>query len=199
MIDHDKLKRVAERAAKVAEYLLGIQLPYSVSLINDSSHIQDGLFGTERNEIKINLTALEPYPPESLPIQSVNPTDEEIQQNEFARYALKTVYIVFHEMRHLYQIQAVSAYALNLFMGGGIKLPESAKKCSQWQKELETYNLNESAGTDIEEDAEAFATYLIHRYPVNIKMRMTNRRIGGIKRKYDKINLIEERHCIDSD
>ena len=37
-----------------------------------------------------------------------------------------------------------------------------------------------------EEDADAFANYLIHRYPTAIPMKTTNRRMGALKRKYDK-------------
>ena len=42
MIDHGLLKKVVTRSAKVAALFLGIDITYSVRIINDSSLIQDG-------------------------------------------------------------------------------------------------------------------------------------------------------------
>ena len=42
---------------------------------------------------------------------------------------------------------------------------------------------------DIEEDAEAFAFYLLHRFPLDEPPGYTNRRIGVLKRKYDGVKI----------
>ena len=190
MIDKDVLLRVIRKSADVAAQFQGIDVPYSVSLIDDPSFEQDGLFGTGNNEIVINLATLKPYPLSSIPLKSENPTDEEIKENENLRYALKATFIVFHEMRHLYQKCAVTAYAINRMMAGReIHLLESDKKCSLWESEMKAYTLGEGNDTDLEADAEAFAEYLIHRYPVKIKMTQTSKRMGALKRKYDKVAI----------
>ena len=188
MIDQNLLEKVVTRSAKVAALFLGIDVTYSVRIINDPSFVQDGLFGADGNEICLNLARLEPYPQSSLPLQSDSPTEEEIKENEDIRYALRATYIVFHEMRHLYQKRAVEAYAINRMLGGGrtIRPLENDKKCALWEQELKEYKLGSAGDTDIEADAETFATYLIHRYPVKIEMKQSSRRMGAMKRKYDR-------------
>ena len=42
---------------------------------------------------------------------------------------------------------------------------------------------------DMEEDAEAFAFYLLHRFPLDEPPGYTNRRIGALKRKYDGVKI----------
>lgn len=188
MIDQSLLEKVVIRSAKVAALFLGIGITYSVRVINDSSLIQDGLFGADGNEICINIARLEPYPQSALPLRSKSPTEEEKKSNEDIRYALRATYIVFHEMRHLYQKRAVEAYAINRMLGGGRSIPplENDKKCALWEQELKEYKLGSAENTDIEADAETFATYLIHRYPVKIEMKQSSRRMGAMKRKYDR-------------
>lgn len=69
--------------------------------------------------------------------------------------------------------------------------PESDKTCALWEQELASYTLGEGEGTDIEADAEAFAWYLLHRYPVQIEIKRSCRRISVLKRKYDKVEIAE--------
>lgn len=99
---------------------------------------------------------------------------------------LKVCYVVFHEMRHLYQVQVVQAYNANQMLGSKlVPQPESDKKCMLWKAEL---SCAPSDG-ELETDANEFAYYLTNRYPVKIPMMRTSRRIGAFKRRYDKITL----------
>ena len=76
------------------------------------------------------------------------------------------------------------------FLGAkSIKLLESDKKCSLWEQELQQDILGEGEGTEIEADANDFAYYLTNRYPSNLPMLQTNRRLGAMKRKYDKVEI----------
>ena len=99
-------------------------------------------------------------------------------------------FITYHEVRHLYQVWAVHVYTVNKLYGGTIaKLPESKKKCELWAEELASYQLDELREWDIEADADAFAYYLLHRYPLCTEMPITDRRLGALKRKYNKIEI----------
>ena len=44
---------------------------------------------------------------------------------------------------------------------------------------------------DIEEDCDDFAYYLTNRYPIELPMMRTNRRLGVMKRKYDNVEIPE--------
>ena len=44
---------------------------------------------------------------------------------------------------------------------------------------------------DIEADANDFAYYLSNRYPIQLPMQRTSRRLGAMKRKYDKVEIPE--------
>ena len=76
---------------------------------------------------------------------------------------------------------------INKSLGGGRTVPalESDKKCALWLNEMRSPAPNQ----DIEEDAEDFAYYLSNRYPIQLPMQRTNRRIAAMKRKYDKIEI----------
>lgn len=186
MISEETMQRVIEKSAAVAYSVLGLDNKYSVKLINDPAYVQDGLFGSEGNEVIINLATLKPYPQSAYPLKP-NATPEEAELNKDIRLAIYATYVVFHEMRHLYQKRAVEIYLLNRFMGSkSFPQLESDKKCAIWEQELKEYKLGDGMVWDIEEDADAFANYLIHRYPTAIPMKTTNRRIGALKRKYDK-------------
>ena len=189
MLSEEQIKKVAEGAASTAASLLSLGRKYTIAVINDPSYIQDGLFGSESNEIIINLATLEPYPQSSYPLKE-NATAEQIQTNEEIRYALKVCFITFHEIRHLYQKWAVEVYTLNRMLGAkSFPQPESDKKSELWKQELATYQLGDGLEWDIEEDAETFARYMIHRYPVKIEMRGTSRRMGVMKRRYDRVEI----------
>ena len=68
-----------------------------------------------------------------------------------------------------------------------MKLLESAKKCELWMSEMQSDSPMET--TDIEADANDFAYYLTNRFPIELEMLETNRRIGAFKRKYDKVSI----------
>ena len=63
--------------------------------------------------------------------------------------------------------------------------PESDKKCELWLKEMQAPGPDQ----DIEADANDFAYYLTNRYPISLPMQRTNRRLGMMKRKYDKVEI----------
>ena len=64
---------------------------------------------------------------------------------------------------------------------------ESDKKCELWLKEMQ----EDGEDQDIEGDSDDFAYYLTNRYPVELPMTRTNRRLGVMKRKYDKVEITE--------
>ena len=181
--DPDSIKSIAKEAAAVAYKVLGLDCNYSVALIDDPSIIEDGIFKTKDNIIMLNLARLEPYPAGSLIIDMEDPDND-----EYFRLAMKICFIVFHEMRHLYQKRAVEIYTINKMMGGKMFKPlESDKKCELWLKEMQ----EDGEDQDIEGDSDDFAYYLTNRYPVELPMTRTNRRLGVMKRKYDKVEIPE--------
>ena len=177
----DKIESIAKEAAVVAYTVLGLDCDYSVSLIDDPTIIEDGLFDTKDNIIMLNLARLEPFPPGTLIIEMEDP-----DQDEDFRLVMKICYIIFHEMRHRYQKRAVEIYTLNKMLGGKMFKPlESDKKCELWLKEMQ----ETGETTDIEEDCDDFAYYLTSRYPIELPMTRTNKRLGVMKRKYDKVEI----------
>ena len=187
MHDKSRIELWAKKAAFVAYSVLGLHCNYSVSLIDDLSIDEDGRLIPTANEIQSNLAQLKPFPPRE-DEQSVIRTEEDRQLDETYRLLMKTCYVIFHEMRHLYQLQAVRIYELKRMMGGNsMKLLESAKKCELWKVEMQS-DLP-LITTDIEADANDFAYYLTNRFPTELEMLETNRRIGVFKRKYDKVRI----------
>lgn len=186
MLDNARIKVWAEKAARVAYAVLGLNCPYSVSLINDPAIPEDAQLDTQKNEVQINLATLEPFSAEVMPT-SEPVTDEDRLLDEEYRLMMKVYYLVYHEMRHLYQKQAVNAYAINRRLGGGKTAPhlESDKKCALWLKEMKEPGPDQ----DIEEDANDFAYYLSNRFPAQLPMQRTSRRLGAMKRKYDKVEI----------
>lgn len=197
MLDNARIKAWAEKAARVAYAILGLNCPYSVSLINDPAIPEDAQLDTQKNEVQINLAALEPFSAEVMPTSALTSeptstpvTDEDRQLDEDYRLMMKVYYLVYHEMRHLYQKQAVNAYAINKRLGGRKTAPhlESDKKCALWLKEMKEPGPDQ----DIEEDANDFAYYLSNRFPAQLPMQRTSRRLGAMKRKYDKVEIPED-------
>ena len=187
MLDESRIKTWAEKAARVAYTVLGLDCKYSVVLINDPAIIEDGLLNTEKNEIQLNLALLEPFPHDTAGTDNPQ-TEKDRLLDEDYRHPLKVCYIIFHEMRHLYQKRTIEAYSINQHFGGKLAPQrESDKKCALWLEEMK----NPAPGQDIEEDANDFAYYLTNRYPLKLPMLQTNRRIGSFKRKYDKLEIPE--------
>ena len=185
MHDKDRIELWAKKAAFVAYSVLGLDCNYSVLLIDDPSVNEDGRLNPSTHEIQLNLAKLKPFPPQEEEQKTIH-TEEERQLDETYRLLMKTCYVIFHEMRHLYQLQAVRIYELKRMMGGNtMKLLESAKKCELWMSEMQSDSPMET--TDIEADANDFAYYLTNRFPIKLEMLKTNRRIGVFKRKYDKV------------
>ncbi len=187
MLDNDRIKAAAEKAARVAYTVLGLDCPYSVAFINDPDISEDARLDTQKNEVQLNLALLEPFSTDVMP--SPEPmTEEEKQLDEDYRHLMKIYSLVYHEMRHLYQKQAVNAYAINKKLGRTTPALESDKKCALWLKEMKA----PAPGQDIEADANDFAYYLTNRFPANLPLQRTNRRIGAMKRKYDKVEIPED-------
>lgn len=189
MLDNARIKVWAKKAARVAYVILGLNCPYSVSLIDDPSIPEDARLDTQKNEVQINLALLEPFSSEVMPTSALV-TDEDRLVDEDYRHIMKICSLVYHEMRHLYQKQAVNAYSINKKLGGGKTVPqlESDKKCALWLKEMQEPGPDQ----DIEEDANDFAYYLSNRFPAQLPMQRTSRRLGAMKRKYDKVEIPED-------
>ena len=188
MLDNDRIKAAADKAAKVAYTVLGLDCPYSVALINDLSIPEDARLDTQRNEIQLNLALLEPFSTDVMPSGELK-TEEDKRVDEDYRHLMKVYSLVYHEMRHLYQKQAVNGYLINKKLGGRMAPHlESDKKCELWLKEMKAPGPDQ----DIEDDANDFAYYLTNRFPANLPLQRTNRRIGAMKRKYDKVAIPED-------
>ena len=188
MLDNDRIKAAADKAAKVAYTVLGLDCPYSVALINDLSIPEDARLDTQRNEIQLNLALLEPFSTDVMPSGELK-TEEDKRVDEDYRHLMKVYSLVYHEMHHLYQKQAVNAYLINKKLGGRMAPHlESDKKCELWLKEMKAPGPDQ----DIEDDANDFAYYLTNRFPANLPLQRTNRRIGAMKRKYDKVAIPED-------
>ena len=186
MLDKKQILATAEKAAASAYRVLGLDCPYSVTLIDNPSITEDALLDTQKNEIQINIALLEPFSPEVMPTRLLN-TEEDREIDENYRHIMKINYLAFHEMRHLYQIKTVGIYLINQSMGGKvIHQPESDKKCKLWLEWLKT------GGGEVEEDANDFAYYLTNRYPASLPMLTKSRRLAAIKRKYDKVPIPDE-------
>ena len=185
MLNEKQILRIATTAADVAAALFAESNPllgpdylkYSVDLINDPSFPEDALFNTQESKVLINLAQLQPFPPEFG------------GDSDDVRLAFKVIFLAYHEMRHAYQRKALEVYTLNQMMGGGFPLLESKKKCELWLKEMAPAATNTNAASDCEQDADAFAWYLLSRSPVEMPLVKTNRHIGIMKRKYDKFEV----------
>ena len=189
MLDNDRIRATAEKAAKVAYTVLGLDCPYSVAFINEPDIPEDARLDTQGNIIEINLAKLEPFPTEVMVGVPEQMTEEERRVDEDYRHIMKICSLVFHEMRHLYQKQAVNGYLINKATGGRMApQPESDKKCALWLSEMQAPGPDQ----DMEEDANDFAYYLTNRYPAKLPMQRTNRRLGAMKRKYDKVEIPED-------
>ena len=181
MLTENQILLYAKKAADIAYTFLNLDCPYSVTLIHDPSIQEDALLDTQKNEIQVNLALLRPFSAEEMPISG---EDQGLMENY--RHMMKLNYLVFHEMRHLYQKQVVAAYTINQSMGGKlVPQPESDKKCALWLE-----GLKDGKG-EVEEDANDFAYYLTNRYPLQRPMVEKSRRLAAIKRKYDKIAVPE--------
>ncbi len=195
MLSEIMIEKWAKGAAYIAYHVLGLnnyKCDYTVTVINDPAYEQDGLFCLNDNDVKLNLAKLVPYPIAGIVGRPEDMSEEDILTDEDYRHALSICSIVFHEMRHLYQKEAVKIYEVNKLLGGNTLKPlESPIKCELWKKELEGYDLNESEKTDLELDANDFAYYLSNRFPIELPMQRTNRRLGAFKRKYDRIPIPE--------
>ena len=191
MPDNDWIKNCAKKAAFIAYTVLGLDCPYSIALINDPTLTVDGQLETKKNIIQINLATLKPFSPDTIVGQCEEMSEEDRRVDEDYQYMLKVCSVVFHEMRHLYQKMAVQAYTINKRLGGRMApQPESDKKCELWLKEMQSVVMDDGV-QDIEADANDFAYYLSNRYPIQLPMLQTNRRLGAFKRKYDKVEIPE--------
>ncbi len=170
MLTDENILRIANMAAKTAADVLGVE-KYSVDLIKDPSASEDALFNTQENKVLINLATIVPFSVE------IGIDDED------KRLALKVAFVTYHEIRHAYQKKAVEVYTINQMLGSGI-LPmlESKKKCEMWLEELKV------DGPEVEQDADAFAWYLLSRV-FRMQLIKTNKHLGIMKRKYDKVEI----------
>lgn len=193
MLTRTKIENIAHNAARVAYTVLGLDCQYSIAFIEDPELSFDGLLDTDNNIINLNLSVLKPFSHNAMPLSKPikDMTEEEVELDENYRHMMKICSVVYHEMRHLYQKRTVEIYAINQFLGGGIKPLESKKKYELWSQELQLYTLGESQDTDLEADADDFAYYLSNHYPVNLPMLRTSRRLGAMKQKYNKVAVPE--------
>ncbi len=193
MLNRTQIEKCAQKAGIVAYKVLDLDCKYSIVLIDDPAVSEDARLDTTKYEIQINLAQLQPFPVEIAGVGEENLTEENKQSDEDFRHILKICYLVFHEMRHIYQIEAVNIYSLKLRMGGYSRIAslESDKKTAQWLQEMKKDCNIPFQDRDSEADANDFAYYLTNRFPQQMAMLKTSRRLGAMKRKYDKIPIPE--------
>lgn len=191
MLDNVRIENCAKKAAYIAHMVLGLNCPYSVTLINDPALDVDGRLDTHENVIQFNLALLKPFPPDAFFGSCEEFSEEEQRIDEDYRHMLKVCSVVYHEMRHLYQKMAVKAYTINKRLGSRmVPQLESDKKCELWLKEMQS-DVTVDNEQDIETDTNDFAYYLSNCYPNYLPMMRTSRRLGAFKRKYDKVEIPE--------
>ncbi len=191
MLDNAWIKSCAKKAAYIAHTVLDLDCPYSIVLIDDPTLTVDGQLDTKENIIQLSLAALKPFSPDTIVGQYEEMSEEDRQVDEDYQHMLKICSVVFHKMRHLYQKMAVQAYTINKRLGGRMaSQQESDKKCELWLKEMQS-NVMIDGEQDIEADANDFAYYLSNRYPIQLPMLQTSRRLGAFKWKYDKVEIPE--------
>lgn len=185
MLTNNQILHIATTAADVAAAVLGVEdFKYSVGLINDPAFTEDALFNTQENKVLINMAQLHPFPQECAESASEN-----------VRLVFKVIYLTYHEMRHAYQKKALEIYTINQMLGSGtLPMVESKKKCELWLSEMkgnpsDPFQVGGTIESDCEQDAEAFAWYLLSRSPIRIPLTRTNKHIGIMKRKYDKVEV----------
>ena len=183
MLTISQIKHYATDAATIAEELMGIITRYTISVVDDPTRCEDAMFNTHTNEIIINLAALEPFQPLSSSALSTPASDPFTTR---MRLILKIYFLIYHEMRHLYQVEAVRRYQVNKMLGGKELEPfESDKKCQLWLNEMSP-DYEGDGIKDIEYDADEFAWYLLSFHPYPMELKKSSRRIGVFKRKYGK-------------
>lgn len=187
MLGRSKIEQHAREAARVAYAVLGLDCFYRLVFVHKPDIIEDALFDPNGNQVQLNLSRLKPFTPEIMPSGKLLRTEEERVRDEDHRHIMKVLYLIFHEMRHLYQKRVVQAYVDNEWadVGDAMAEQEDEATCALWREELKA----PESDADIEEDANAFAYYLTCRYPNPMPMFNPDERHKAIKRKYDEVAL----------
>ena len=183
MIDNTVIEKCAKDAARIADAILELGWDYTIILINDPHNPSVGTLDLVTDEIAINLAVLKPYPVETLSHLCDVPEDAE----DFA-LLLKVYFVVYHEMRHLYQKLALELYAYYK-TDTSVELLESPETCERWLAAINHQNVKSEA----EVDADCFAAYLIARFPIQKQIKGSDERTAEFKRRYDKIEIPVQR------
>lgn len=170
IFSEDLIKSMAEEAAYIAKFILQIEwFPHSIVFIDKPRIKYDAFVNIETNEIQLNLGKIQPLP-------------ECCFENHCGiekRFVIAIYNAVYHEIRHIYQNLVVRAY-----LEKWPYLYEKREVCELWQKDLNT-----SVSDILEKDANDFAYYLAHRFPIRGPMAETNKMRNEMKKKYDMIEL----------
>ena len=170
IFDENQIKSMAEDAAYIAKSILQIGwIDHSITLIDKPRIKYDALINLQTNEIQINLGKLKPLP-------------ENCFKNTCTvkyRLLLAIYEDVYHEVRHSYQKLAIQAY----YEEWPFQF-ENKETCMLWLKDLNT-----EKSEICEADANDFAYYLVHRFPIRKPMVTRNRKLNRLKKRYDMIDL----------
>ena len=106
---------------------------------------------------------------------------------------IETYIVVFHELRHLYQIRTVTNYTINKMMGAKMNpQPESDATCAKWLAEMETYNTDDKTCL-LEHDANAFSDYMMLRLKylkdinhAELNADLMKKMLTTMRRKYNR-------------
>lgn len=144
MLSFDQMRFIAGKSAAAAASVLGLQelqktssFSYSVLIIHDPSAPASQLHA-EDHVIELNTAVLTPFPKTLVPLPP-DAADVEQESNRQLRLALKVSYLVYREMRHLYQKLAVEIYTTNKLMNWDtytLPMLESEAVCEAWRRDF---------------------------------------------------------------
>ena len=190
MYDHDFIARWVESAMYVADTVLGLKSYMTTEYISNTSLPFDGICQASEGGLStliINEPMITPMPVEMIGTQesyAALPKAEKAAVDKML-FIMKICYIVFHEMRHVYQRDVVHAFTAN---PAGRKMPESAETCGLWKSELDKCTALESRSEVLEQDAEDFACYMISRYPESMPVNKADWYLK-LAEKYDRVKI----------
>lgn len=220
MLNRTQIEHIAVTASQTAYHILGLECEYSIELFEDPNTNDDGRMDMLDNVVMLNLAVLKPHRmyddfdesakkllSEYAAAKGLTPEQKTLCQENFD-HAMYVQFVVYHEMRHLYQVEVLRNYMFNNFFGEKSEpQPESDRTCELWLREMWNYGEEEprcdrgnatnapaveQPTLDIEADADAFAIYLLQRTYRAHGGSTTNHKITKMKRRYNRIPLPQD-------
>lgn len=175
-----EIKEQCIKAAGIAARVLGISTPYRITF--DGGTTNTPVLGREV-EIHVDLSALPPVSPLAL--------FDGLVDGDVGGELCSALFETYRQMRFLYQREVLTNYYRNLVAGWqAYRQRESNATCEEWDRDLNGYHVKE-AESPCEQDATAFAYYMLHRYPVQFRIKKSGKRLGQMRRRYNRVKIPE--------